>query len=257
MRKTTLLVLSIGLTLCWATQGRAQGVSRIEVNGIVIEGARTVTIENGRIIVDGVEIKGGTMPGHKAVAKDEVFGKVVGVDTGENAISMQYWEANGRGLSEKLFKLAPGARVLLDGREGELADIGPGCDVQVKFSERPMRALEVKAEGPTVQAVLKAVDAERRTLTFTDHINAAKTWALADDAQVLQNTTVVKLADLKPNSRVTLRLSADGKTIRKVQLVGRVVGATRSPSLPRVGERGVDPTLPADFDRGFFPGRDR
>jgi hypothetical protein len=232
-------------------QAQAQaGGNRIVVNGMEFPGARTVTIINGQIFVDGVEVNPNTMPGRKAVGKDEVFGKVVGVDTGDNAITMKFYETGG--LVEKLFKLAPGARVLLDGKEGSLADIGSGCDVQVRLSDNPRRALEVSAQGPTVRAALRTVDADKKTLTVADGAGS-KTFEVADDAAVTLNNAVAKLADLKPNSSVSLQLSADGKTVRKVAATG---GRTTLPGRTNVPmPRGVDPTLPADFDRGFFPDR--
>jgi hypothetical protein len=114
----------------------AMNNGRIVVNGVEINanGARVVQIINGRILVDGVEINN---PGAGRGAG--VWGKVVGVDTARNTVTLELPQG------EVSYPLAPEAKVLLEGgKEGRLADVLSGQGAVVRLDGEPKQVVELQ-----------------------------------------------------------------------------------------------------------------
>ena len=143
------------------------------------------------------------------------------------------------------FTLAKNARVYLDDgsgdklgfTDGKLSDLCEGAHVTLRLDQKEV--VRIWVEGPSVQGVLKAVDADKNTLTAT--VSMSKTEPATDmtfnliknvrlfidDGSTKDKTKPIKsptLADLPVNALVTLRLSADRKVVGNIRAEGQSVG---------------------------------
>ncbi len=134
-------------------------------------------------------------------------------------------------LAGKTFTVAQGAGVSIDGKRGKLADVPPGCCVNLVMSVDGRTALHVHAQGPGVPCdfvgnPVKAVDAERRTVTLGDKARpevAGKTFTIARDASIAVDGKRATLAQVPPGSCVILRFSADQRKILHISAEGPFV----------------------------------
>jgi Cu/Ag efflux protein CusF len=138
---------------------------------------------------------------------------------------------------EKVFEVASEADVLIDDgkgrrfsvKEGQLADVPPGAVAQVKLAADQKTATSIRAEGPSVQGSVKAVDADKNTITLIlragrgDTPADEKTFTVARDARIVIDGKEGKLADIKVEDNgppVGLKLSLDQKVVQSIT-VGR------------------------------------
>ena len=150
-----------------------------------------------------------------------LHGGVQSVDAAKRTITVT--SKGEKGVVEKTFTLAKGARVLLnDGltkggkdQEGKLADLTEGTPVTVRVSAAdPKTALEVRPQGRSLNGDLKGVDAGSKQITVTvkeDGGVVDKELTLADGARVTvedgKNSREAKLSDLAAGSRVVVQMS--------------------------------------------------
>jgi RNA polymerase sigma factor (sigma-70 family) len=138
-------------------------------------------------------------------------------------------------VAGKTFTVAKDALVTIEGKPGKLADIPPGAHVNLLLTVDRQAARQVRVQGPPALcdcggSLVKAVDAEKGTITFADKARAevaGKTFTVAPDAFILIDAKPGKLADLPPGSYVDLILSLDRQTARQVRANG--------PPVPGVG----------------------
>src|SRR5262249_37777102 len=122
-----------------------------------------------------------------------------------------------------------------EGKLGDLADLADGVAVTLRLSADQKQVVRIWVEGPTVQGVLKAVDAANHTISATvattkgqpavDNIFAvAKNVHVSiDDGKVKDKSKLAKasgLADLFPGAVVFLKLSADRKVAGSIRAEG-------------------------------------
>jgi RNA polymerase sigma factor (sigma-70 family) len=188
-----------------------------------------------------------TRDGRPATPAPEVRGllKSVDADKGTITVSLNPREEG----SEKSFTLAKNAEVGINtglGRrggvyhEGKLSDLAPGALVLLQLSADQKVVECVLAEGPTVQGLIKSVDAGKGTITLTGAVSRRdsgddeKTFNVAKDAEIALDDgrgkafsiKEARLADLPPGAVATLKLSADGKQVRAILTEGPTVQGT-------------------------------
>jgi hypothetical protein len=126
------------------------------------------------------------------------------------------------------FPVAADTRILLDDdAAGKLSDLIDGTVAQLRLSVDKAKVLDLRAEGPSFQGTVKAVDPARLTIILTI---GAKGGVGGEDQEfkVTKQTAVVKeiyhvvlnLADLKADREVILRLTLDQKAAARITLLG-------------------------------------
>jgi hypothetical protein len=148
-------------------------------------------------------------------------GSVAG-DAGNDVVTVRHKEG------EKTLTVARDARILIvDKKEGTLADLIDGTAVQVLLSVDQARALELHAEGPSFQGTVKDFDPAKLLITLT--IGAKNGMGGEDKEFKLTKETVVltgingvplKPTDLRPDREVVLRLSIDQKAAARITVLG-------------------------------------
>lgn len=133
--------------------------------------------------------------------------------------------------------LARGVKVTVDGKDAALADLAEGMHVFAALSDLSEDVLQIRAEGPTINASLRAVDADARTLTLAGGEAKSRTFPLAPAARVTVDGRDAKLGEFRAGARVTLRLSSDMKTVLDLASAPRRDGdVERRADRPKEGE---------------------
>jgi RNA polymerase sigma factor (sigma-70 family) len=130
---------------------------------------------------------------------------------------------------ERVVPIAKDALVLIDDGRGrllsvkevKLAEVPVGTLVMVKLAADQGFAMQLRAEGPAVTGLLKAVDADKGAITIAiprgrDDAEQ-KTFALAKDARVTFDGAETRLGELKVGENgpvVTLRLTLDQRAVQ-------------------------------------------
>jgi len=142
------------------------------------------------------------------------FAMVKAVNAGKSAITV---DIKARGIALRFdgqtYPVAKHATIEIDGKPGKLADLPIGAHVTLSLSWNGKTALGIQAGGP--RGVVKAVDARANTLTMTDKIGEA-TFPVVQGARIVLDGKPAKLADLKEDMEVDLRLTADAETVLKI-----------------------------------------
>jgi hypothetical protein len=156
---------------------------------------------------------------------------VKAVDAGKSTITFDE-KQNDRQAAELIGKTLPvsgDALITIDDKPARVAGVPPGTFIDVGLSMDRKTIRVVHARGPGFQdVVVKAVDAEKNTITFEDdRLNdkqpaelAGKTFTLAKGAAVAIDGKPGKLAALPPGAFVNLGLCVDQKAIRSVEARG-------------------------------------
>jgi hypothetical protein len=129
---------------------------------------------------------------------------------------------------EKSFDVGESVRVLVDGKLAKLADLAKGMMVQVGQDDKEV-LITVRAEGPSVSGKVKEITTEKITLQGR---REETSYRVSPNAMVIIERKPGKLADVKTDMEVMLKLSVDGKTVltihrievRRVSPRERVVG---------------------------------
>jgi RNA polymerase sigma factor (sigma-70 family) len=148
----------------------------------------------------------GEKPVKPAVRK--AGGKVASVDPQANTLMLAI--KGDSGIVERLVKVAPEAKIFVNGKEARLADVPKNSTAAIlmateKEGELPT-AIEVRITGSIVSGIVAKVS--NNTIVLEGE-KAARTFALATDAKVLVNGQVAKLADVPAGSKATITLTAD------------------------------------------------
>jgi hypothetical protein len=128
----------------------------------------------------------------------------------------------GRQTEERVYQVPPDAAVFVDGAAASPADVPDGATVVITpAAARPGAVAVLRAEGPTETRVLKAVDGQSVVVVVDGR---DRTIPLAAGARFMVNGKPAAPADIRPGATVSLKFSADRKTVVSVA-VGR--GRTR------------------------------
>jgi RNA polymerase sigma factor (sigma-70 family) len=168
------------------------------------------------------------------------FGSPVrGVDPEKNTITI---EDNREGA--RTFAVAPDAFIAADGKQCKLAQVPTGAFVNLGLAADQQTARSIGAEGPHLGdcggSMVKAIDVEKRTLTFDDKATAAvagKTFTVGKDANIVIDGKPGALADLPEGSYINVTLSVDQQTVGTIHAQGAPVDCDCGGSLVR----SVDP----------------
>jgi RNA polymerase sigma factor (sigma-70 family) len=131
-------------------------------------------------------------------------------------------------VAGKTFTVARDAVINLDGRPGKLAEVPTGAYVNVILTVDRQTARQLNVQGPPFLgdcggSLVKAVDVEKRTITFDDKARAevaGRTFTVAQNAVIHIDGKRAKLTDLPAGAYVNLRLALDGQTARDVNAQG-------------------------------------
>lgn len=163
-----------------------------------------------------------------------VFGIVKSFDLSKNLLTLSLGPGrDGIGGGERLFELASDATVLLDDgrgrrlsiKEGKLSDVPVGAAANLRLSTDQRFATLLRVEGPSLPALIKAVDSANGTVTIATRVGRGetaeeKTLSVAKDARIVIDGSEGKLADIKVSDNgpfVMLRLSLDQKSVQSIQ----------------------------------------
>jgi hypothetical protein len=140
---------------------------------------------------------------------DLVFHHLEGLTTWNN-VQLPISPAGSR-LALDDFPVDRGAKVFIEGKEGRLDDLKKGMRLALKLAagEPAVARIDAQLIRSEGDAVLKAADAEAKTITVTLG-GKDLTVAVAADVQVITNTTGVgRFKDLEPGMRLSLTLVVD------------------------------------------------
>jgi RNA polymerase sigma factor (sigma-70 family) len=141
---------------------------------------------------------------------------------------------------EKTFEVAKDVQISIDSGKGDkrsqttakLTDLTVPSLVTLRLSMDQKSVVAVHAEGANINGVIKAVDVQNNSITVTVH--ASKTDPVVDhtftvnkDARIsVDDNKVAKLADLPVASHVSVKLSADQKSVIFIQAEGTKIYGT-------------------------------
>lgn len=162
-----------------------------------------------------------------------LFGTIKAIDAGKKTITVVVRQPRGDDAAEeKTMVLASDAVVLLDDGRGrrlsvkecKLGDVPVGTAAVVRLSVDQTLATQLRAEGPMLFGMLKAVDPGKGSLTIAiprgrGDAPDEKTLPVAKDARISIEGKESRLGDLKATDDgpfIQLRLSLDQKTIQSV-----------------------------------------
>jgi RNA polymerase sigma factor (sigma-70 family) len=116
------------------------------------------------------------------------------------------------------YELAPQVEVKVNGRKSTLADLRPDMPVWLRFSAIKQAIIDIRANGPTVECLLKGLDADRGRLTVSlkkEHLTIPNL-TVAADAQIMIDGHGARLIDLKSRlgKPISIRMDADSETNR-------------------------------------------
>ena len=163
-----------------------------------------------------------------------LFGTVKSLDLSRNLLTLSLGPSrDGVGGGERIFELASDATVLLDDgkgrrlsiKEGKSADVPVGAAANVRLSADQRFATLIRVEGPSLPALIKAVDSANGTVTVATRVGRGenseeKTLPVAKDARIVLDGNESTLADIKVFDNgpfAMLRLSLDQKSVQSIQ----------------------------------------
>jgi RNA polymerase sigma factor (sigma-70 family) len=181
--------------------------------------------------------------GNIAAEGPTVTGKLKAVDAAKNAITVTISVRKGDPEVDRTFAVADNARVSVDDakvkdkskpqNEARLADLPAGANVIVRLSLDQQSAIAIRAEGTTFYGALKAVDLAKNSIVVWDKINGEKTFTLDKDAAILLDgkNEAGKITDVPIETVISLKLSADQKTVQGISAFGPTVhGVVKGPA---------------------------
>jgi hypothetical protein len=145
--------------------------------------------------------------------------------------------------AEKTYTISKTAEVTIDDgrgrrfsvREAKIGELIAGCMVSVKLSPDQKQVVSIHAEGPTMQGVVKAIDAGKQTITLTmpatrrEEPAVEQTFMLAVGGEVVMEderprrffpVREAKLGDVPVGAVVTVKLSPDQASAVSVHAEG-------------------------------------
>ncbi len=157
---------------------------------------------------DGEKPAPGKPDGEKPKPAPKFGGKVASVDAKANTIMLAI-KGDG-GVVEKMYPLAQGAKVFVDGKEAKLEAVPKNATASFLANAQKDGTLpqitELRVTGSNITGIVKQADATSVTL---DGEKAARTFKLAADGKVTVGGKEAKLADIKAGDKITVTLTAD------------------------------------------------
>ena len=133
-------------------------------------------------------------------------GEVAAADAAKNTLTLAI------NAEEKTCTVTKDAKVEIDGKPGNLADVAVGYSVILHLTVDGKAVWSIQATGPLSGGDVKAVDAAKNTLTVTNQLGE-QTFDVAKDINIVIDGKSGKFAHLKEGMEVGLRLSVDKKTV--------------------------------------------
>lgn len=163
-----------------------------------------------------------------------VTGTVKALDAAKRSLTVTVRPARGEeAADERQLTVSPEALVVIDDgkgrrlsvKEAKLEGVPVGAQVTVKLATDQFSVMLLKAEGPTLTGLLKAVDPDKSSITIAIARGRGeepdeKTLPVSKDARVLSEGSAAKLGDLKPGENgpiMHLRLSLDQRAVQIVE----------------------------------------
>ena len=115
-------------------------------------------------------------------------------------------------VAGKTFTVAPDANISIDGGPGSLSQVTAGTYVSLTLLVDQVTVGTVRAQGPGLSGVVKAVDTTAMTVTVGD-----KTYPVARGAIVVVDGKQTTLAALAAGRNVNVNLRVDLKTVGMIQ----------------------------------------
>jgi len=124
--------------------------------------------------------------------------------------------------NEVRHKLAPLVSVCIDGEEAKLSDLVPNITVQLRINKSG-QVTRIEADGSTVDdCLVDSLDPVKNTLAVA-HAGSPAQWEIGQKVNVVINNRKSRLADLKPEMTVSLRLSAIKPKVLGITATGPTV----------------------------------
>jgi RNA polymerase sigma factor (sigma-70 family) len=158
-----------------------------------------------------------------AIEGATVQGTLQAADAGKGTITVVSRAGKVDPEQTETYAVGKDATLTVDGRAVKLADVPTGAVVSVRLSPDRKQAVSLTAEGQTVRGTVKSLDASTRALTVSVGKEGEKSYTLAKEVQITttgKGAAPLKPADVKPEREVVLQLSADGKEVRRITVLG-------------------------------------
>jgi len=140
----------------------------------------------------------------------QVTGLVKAVDAEKNTIT----------INDTTYPVAPDAHIGIDLKPGKLAGVPVGANVTLNLQVDQQTVLRICAEGSSVFGTVKAVDAQKNTITVTGHPDD-RTFPVPADAVIVIDGKPGKLSDIPPGAGLhALNLCVDQQTVHSINVVG-------------------------------------
>jgi RNA polymerase sigma factor (sigma-70 family) len=172
---------------------------------------------------------------------------VTGVVKAVSAETNMFTISNREG--EKAFTVANDAAIVVNGKPTNLARLPKGAFASVSLLADAKTATRIEAVGPQLDGVVKAVDAEKRTLTIlVGQGGGEKIFTMTRTGNIQVDGHPATLAALPLGANVSLSWFADLKTARNLEATGswwqgiriKTVDATRNTITIDEGQREVE-----------------
>jgi len=152
----------------------------------------------------------------------QVNGLAKAVDAGKRTIT----------VNDTTYPVAPDAQVAIDHAPGKLEEVPAGANVCVNLQVDQKTVLRISAGGSSVFGTVKAVDAQKNTITVTGHPDD-RTFSVPPDTHIMIDGKAGKLTDIPTGAGLhALNLRVDQQTAHGINVVG--------PGYHHVPVRGVD-----------------
>jgi hypothetical protein len=135
---------------------------------------------------------------------------VKAVDAEQNSITFD--DKGAAEVAGKTFTVAKDASIAIDGKPGRLTELPAGSFVNLTLTVDRQAVRSIGARGPRLSGVVKAVDAEKNSITVDD-----MTYMVARDAIIVIDGKQGPLAGLPTGVTVNVNLRVDQKTIGMIQ----------------------------------------
>ncbi len=128
---------------------------------------------------------------------------------------------------ERTVMTAKGARVLIEGNEAKLQDLAVDMLVTLKLAGDQKVAGMVLAQWPSVQGILRGVDADKRTIALATpkkfDPDGETSYPVAKDVKVQLYGRDAALKDLPKDTPVVVKLMGSKKEVASIQATGPMV----------------------------------
>jgi RNA polymerase sigma factor (sigma-70 family) len=142
-----------------------------------------------------------------------ISGALKAVDAAKGTIT--FGDDVHNGGAGKTYTVPAGLVVMIDGKPGKLAGVPAGANANLQLLADQATVRSLSAEGAQVNGVVKAVNAQKRTVTVND-----TTYPVPQDAHIGLDHAPGKLEDLPAGANVILNLRVDQQTVLRLSAAG-------------------------------------